>query len=285
MIDEIKQRLERYDLSTGTFKDQAIREIVQEIAIHGLSQSNFFDKALFNGGTSLRILYNIPRFSEDLDFMLRQTDPDFPWERYITILQEVFTSYGILCEIQLKGNMSDRVRKAMLKDNSVTKELNLSFKNRDPGQKIKIKLEIDLYPPENFTVAETNLDFPSRHLVRHLDLPSNFAQKIHAMLCRRYTKGRDWYDFVWYVNQGVKPNVPHLQSALIQNGPWQGQKDLVIDREWIRHSIYRTIEEIDWNTASNDISNFVHPDEKLTLDNWGKNFFFLNLQSLIGYMD
>ena len=121
--------------------------------------------------------------------------------------------------------------------------------------------------------------------MRHLDLPSNFAQKIHALLCRPYTKGRDWYDFAWYVAQGVTPNLAHLQSALMQYGPWQGQKDLDVDRDWLVNNISSTIEEIDWGTASNDIANFVHTDEKQTVDDWDKNLFFLHLQRLVGYMD
>ena len=285
MIKLIKQRLERYDLSTDTLKDQAIREIVQEIMIYALAQSNFFDKALFHGGTSLRIVHDLPRFSEDLDFMLRETEADFPWQRYLNDLEEILNEYGIECEIQPKGKMDDHVRKAMLKDNSVTKQLNLSFKNRDPGQKIRIKLEIDLYPPENNREAETNLDFPYTHLVRHQDLPSNFALKIHAMLCRTYTKGRDWYDFAWYVSQGIQPNLPHLRSALIQNGPWQEQDDINIDRDWLGNSISNAIEQIKWQVAASEVSEFLKPDEWPTATLWSESFFNKILHRFIEYLE
>ena len=285
MIKLIKQRLERYDLSSDALKDQAIREVVQEIMIYALAQSNFFDKALFHGGTSLRIVHNLPRFSEDLDFMLRETEADFPWQRYLNELEEILIGYGIECEVQPKGKMDDRVRKAMLKDNSVTKQLNLSFKNRDPGQKIRIKLEIDLYPPENNREAETNLDFPYTHLVRHQDLPSNFALKIHAMLCRPYTKGRDWYDFAWYVSQGVQPNLPHLRSALIQNGSWQEQDDLYIDRDWLSSNISNAIERIKWDVAVSEVSEFLKHDEWQSVAPWNNSFFNKLLHHFIEYLE
>lgn len=253
--------------------------------IYALAQSNFFEKALFHGGTSLRIVHDLPRFSEDLDFMLRETEADFPWQRYLNELEEILNEYGIECEIQPKGKMDDHVRKAMLKDNSVTKQLNLSFKNRDPGQKIRIKLEIDLYPPENNGEAETSLDFPYTHLVRHQDLPSNFALKIHAMLCRTYTKGRDWYDFAWYVSQGIQPNLPHLRSALIQNGPWQGLGDISIDRDWLKTSIANAIESIEWNNAIIETTNFLKPEDLPTVAPWSNSFFHNILHRFIEYLE
>ena len=182
MFDQITQRLEGYDLSSDRLRDQALREIVQEIALFGLSKSDFFDHALFHGGTSLRIIHELPRFSEHLDFMLRKPDPNFPWQKYVNHLEQTFKNFGIECEIQIKGKLDSNIRQAMLKDNSITRQINLWFDNRDPGQKIKIKLEIDINPPRYSGEAESTRKFPHPHRVRHQDIQSNFALKIRAVL-------------------------------------------------------------------------------------------------------
>lgn len=117
----------------------------------------------------------------------------------------------------------------MVKDSSITNQLNLSFYRGHADQKIKVKQEIDVEPPAESAFEYTYLDFPADYEVCHQDLSSNFALKIHALLCRKFVKGRDWYDFNWYVKQSVTPNLPHLKNALVQYGPWEGQHDLVVD--------------------------------------------------------
>ncbi len=282
MIDLIKQRLDDYDLATDVLKDQALREIVQEIALYALSKSNFFDQALFHGGTSLRIIHRIPRFSEDLDFMLRKPDPDFPWIKYVKELEQTFASFGINCEIQEKSKLDSNIRKAMLKDNSITRQVNLSFTERDPGKKIRVKLEIDVNPPIHSGETESTLLFPYPHKIRHQDLPSNFALKISAMLCRAYTKGRDWYDFVWYVSNKVQPNLRHLQASLVQNGRWKDQ-DKEVGATWLKQEIGKTIERIDWKIAKEEVYEFVHLIDVDSLDNWNKEFFMQQIEQFMKY--
>lgn len=285
MFDLIEQQLERYDLSSDVLKDQAIREIVQEIAIYALSKSNFFDVATFHGGTSLRIIYQIPRFSEDLDFMLREPDPEFPWQKYVTELEQTLTQFGIRCEVQPKGKMVSTIRKAVLKDNSITRQINLSFENRDPMQKIRIKLEIDINPPEHSSEAVSALKFPYSHNVRHQDLQSSFALKIHAMLCRSYTKGRDWYDFIWYVSKRVQPSLPHLRAALIQSGPWKDQNNIEIGQRWLEREISVAVNRIDWHTATREVLEFVHPAESGSLKRWNSEFFMQQIEQLADCFD
>lgn len=285
MLDLIEQQLKNYDLSSDRTKDQALREVVQEIAIFGLWKSNFFDEALFHGGTSLRILYDLPRFSEDIDFMLRKPDPEFPWHKHVKELEQTLTQFGIQCEVQPKGKMVSTVRKAVLKDNSITKQINLSFRNRDPGQKIRIKLEIDTNPPEYSDETESVLKFPETHTIRHQDLGSSFALKIHAMLCRSYTKGRDWYDFVWYVSKRVQPNLPHLRAALIQNGPWKDQNDLEIGLSWLEKELSTALDRIVWTQIKEEVGRFISPDQFQILDGWNSEFFMQQIEQLADCFD
>ena len=281
MIDLIKEKLKTYSLDTRQDEENATKEILQEIAIYALWRAKFFDVALFHGGTSLRILHGLPRFSEDLDFMVAVPSPDFDWAPYLKKLLSCFEEYGLSSEAQQKGNLDTSIRKAILKDTSVINQLDLNFAGRHPKEKIKIKLEIDVNPPAHTGEGGTYLDFPLDHEVRHQDLSSNFALKIHALLCRGFLKGRDWYDFSWYVAKGVFPNLPHLQAALIQKGPWQDKTDLTVDKEWLKETLRDKIESLNWDEAKIDVRPFLRPNDAVSLDLWGTGFFNAKLDKLI----
>ena len=245
MIEIIQKRLDDYKSTNPVEEEHATKEIIQELALYALWRADFFAVAAFQGGTSLRILHGLPRFSEDLDFMLKVPNPEFEWSGYLKKLLTYFEEYGLKSEALPKGRMDKRVKKAVIKDNSVTNQLNLSFYQGHADQKINIKLEIDVEPPAESGYAFTYLDFPTDHEVCHQDLSSNFALKIHALLCRGFLKGRDWYDFNWYIKQGVSPNLPHLKNALVQFGPWEGQADLIVDMVWLKTAIQEKIDDID----------------------------------------
>ena len=191
MIEIIQSRLDSYNATNSMEETQATKEIIQEVALYALWRADFFKVAAFQGGTSLRILHKLPRFSEDLDFMLKEPDPDFEWRGYLEQLLSCFEEYGLKSEALPKGKMEQRIRKAVINDNSITSQLNLSFYSGHANQKIKIKLEIDVEPPAGSDYNYTYLDFPSDYEVCHQDLGSNFALKIHALLCRGFLKGRD----------------------------------------------------------------------------------------------
>jgi hypothetical protein len=280
MIEIIQQRLDSYKASNSIQEEHAIKEIVQEIALYALWRAGFFEVAAFQGGTSLRILHNLPRFSEDLDFMLKAPDPAFEWSGYLEQLLVCFEEYGLKLEALPKGRMEQRVRKAVIKGNSVTNQLNLSFYQGREGQKISIKLEIDVEPPAESGYDYTFLDFPTDYEVCHQDLSSNFALKIHALLCRSFIKGRDWYDFSWYIKQRVSPNLSHLQNALVQFGPWQGQGDLEVDLTWLKTALQEKIDSIDWKAAADDVERFLKPAEQKSLELWSARFFSHKLSQL-----
>ncbi|MCH8846975.1 MAG: nucleotidyl transferase AbiEii/AbiGii toxin family protein [Proteobacteria bacterium] len=279
MIELIQQRLDEYQASNAIEEEQAIKEIIQELALFALWRAGFFEVAAFQGGTSLRILHGLPRFSEDLDFILKEPDLEFNWSHYLEKLLGNLEEFGLKSEVKDKSRMDQAVRKAVLKDNSVSNQLNLSFYRGRGGQKQTIKLEIDVNPPSGSGFEYTYKDFPVDYEVCHQDLSSNFALKIHALLCRPYIKGRDWYDFNWYVKKGIKPNLPLLQAALIQDGPWKGE-GLKIDEEWVRKELLKKISLINWNEPASDVERFLTLVEKDSLRLWNERFFVQRVSQL-----
>lgn len=279
MIELIQQRLDEYRVSSAIEEEHAIKEIIQEIALFALWKAGFFEVAAFQGGTSLRIIHKLPRFSEDLDFILKEPNTEFDWIYYLEKLLENLEEFGLKIEVKDKSRMDQAVRKAVLKNNSVSKQLNLSFYRGKQDQKQTIKLEIDVNPPSGSGFEYTYIDFPVDYEVCHQDLSSNFALKIHALLCRPYLKGRDWYDFNWYVKKGIRPNLPLLQAALIQDGPWKG-KDLKIDEEWVKQELLKKISLINWNEAIIDVERFMNKTEKDSLKLWNERFFTQKTEDL-----
>lgn len=277
----IQTQLSKYDVSNSIEEENAIKEVIQEIALYGLWRAKFFDVAVFQGGTSLRILHKLPRFSEDLDFMLLTPDADFDWMPYLKVLTSTFEEYGLSPETLSKAQMDKRIRNAVIKDNSVANQLDLTFGGRYQRRKLKIKLEIDVEPPAHSVDAFTFLDFPVDYEVRHQNLDSNFALKIHALLCRDYLKGRDWYDFAWYIAQGVTPNLLHLQSALVQYGPWADDANLNVDQDWLHEALTKRIHDIDWEMAKLDVRRFLRPIEAESLDLWSPHFFSVKLAKML----
>ncbi len=281
MIELIQEKFRDYTVSNAVEEENAAKEILQEIALYALWRADFFDVALFQGGTSLRILHGLPRFSEYLDFMLRTPDPGFDWTRYLESLLQTFSEFGLQSEALPRGKMDKRIKHAIIKDSSIASQLDLTFADNKPARKLRIKLEIDVAPPAYTGETQTFLDFPLDHQVRHQDLESNFALKIHALLCRGFLKGRDWYDFSWYVSKGVYPNLPHLQAALKQFGPWSEGTDVEIDVAWLSHELGRAIITIDWTKAADDVRRFLRPAEAKSLSLWSEPFFTSKLSKLI----
>ena len=280
MIDIIRNKLASYEAANTLEEENATKEILQEIALYALWRAKFFEVAVFQGGTSLRILHGLPRFSEDLDFMLISPDSEFDWSPYLTLLTSIFEEFGLVSEVSTKNDMDRRIRKAIIKDNSIANQLNLSFQKRDSRQKIKIKLEIDIAPPEFSNDAYTYLDFPLDFEVRHQDLSSNFALKIHALLCRGFLKGRDWCDFSWYITKGISPNIPHLEAALKQYGPWANQQNLSVTLLWLETALTEKIKSIDWGDAQQDVRRFLRPAEANSLSLWSDRFFLSKMSKL-----
>ena len=280
-IDLVRQRLENYQVHTFPEKEQALKEITQEIILMSLARQDFFTRAEFHGGTALRILYGLQRFSEDLDFALLAPDKNFSFMPYLKNITEELRAFGYQFEIQDRSKAENAVKKAFLKDDSLGKLLTL--KKTGFPKKIKIKLEIDSNPPLGVTTEIKYLDFPMPFGIRAKTLPSSFAGKLHALLCRRYIKGRDWYDFIWYVSRKVPINFLLLENALKQNGPWQNQKPNV-EKAWLEKQLTTKINELNWSQATQDVTIFIKPQEQASLRIWGKAFFLAELEKLLSYL-
>lgn len=279
----IQEKLREANPTTLEEQTNILKEIVQEIILYGLSTINFFDKALFQGGTALRILYGLPRFSEDMDFIVKNPKDTFDWQVYMQGIENICEEYGIATNIIDKSKTNTSIQRLFIKNDSIGKVLDLSFHHQS-NSNITIKLEIDVNPPLGSHSETKYLDFPLLHAVEAQDLSSNFSGKCHALLCRKYIKGRDWYDFLWYISKKIRPNLNILQNALEQMGPWQGQK-IQVTPEWFIKALTEKIQKIDWEEAVKDVTRFLNQNDRKQLTLWGDTLFLDRVEKLTQWLD
>jgi predicted nucleotidyltransferase component of viral defense system len=270
--DIIQNRLQtHYRLNTAEDELNALKEITQEVVLYALAKVGFFEKACFIGGTCLRIVHSLDRFSEDLDFSTRKIDPHFKLDDYLEKAIEILHPYGYGLTIDEKDLADKSVQSRFLKDDSIKKVL--SFKHRqDERKKIKIKVEIDTNPPAGAYEKTEFVDFPEDFQILTYDLPSLMSGKLHALLCRNYVKGRDWYDFSWYVKNNISANLNLLENALNQLGPWKG-KNIKVDEKFLKDVLISKIESLNWEEVKKDVSMFLSLDKAHSLDLWSSDFF------------
>ena len=272
-VKMIQDRLNGYDCRSSLEEEQALREITQEILLAALGRTDFFHQAGFQGGTCLRIFHGLNRFSEDLDFALQEPDPSFKLQPYLDTAKKELTAYGFELQMDDRSKVGQTVRKAFVKDDSLGKLLQLNFRVMSgPMRKMRIKVEVDTNPPEGATFEIRHVDFPFLSAVCVFDLSSLYAGKLHALLCREYLKGRDWYDFVWYTARRTPANYALLSSALNQTGPWKG-KNVKADRAWCLEQLQDRIKAINWTQAREDVRRFVKSNELPSLELWNAEFF------------
>lgn len=283
-IKIIEDRIAYYRPENKRDEINALKEIAQEITLSALSRSGFFKLGAFHGGTCLRIAYDLPRFSEDLDFILYKKNTDFVWQPYIKEIETEFQLYDLSLNVIDRSKANQTVKKAFLKEHSFGKVLNLQYeRNVSDKQVITIKLEIDTSPPSGSVFENKIVEFPSPFSMTVQNIESLFAGKIHALLCRPYVKGRDWYDFIWYVTRKAKVNYNLLCTALIQHGPWQG-KNLTITKSWLIEHLEEKVNNIDWQAAKNDVINFIKPREIQSVELWDNEFFEHFVKRLADYL-
>lgn len=272
----IDQMLSGYDLATIYDKKNAIKEIMQEIVLCGLSRAGFFDKAAFYGGTALRIFYGLDRFSEDMDFSLVSKNPDFDLKVYFPQLEKEIQAYGLNVVIEEKEKTADSfIKSAFLKGN--TKEHLLLFYNTDiesipKNEVIKVKFEVDINPPAYATFERRYRLLPGPHEVNLYDAPSLFAGKVHAVICRAWKnriKGRDLYDYVFYLSRGVELNVQHLRERLLQSG-YISDED-ACSLEDVKRMLNKRFESIDYQQAKEDVLPFIK--NTTAIAPWNEEFF------------
>lgn len=260
MQTTIEEIISSYNPSTIEETKAIIRGIVQSIVLIGLSRSNFFKIASFYGGTALRIFYNLNRYSEDLDFTLNEVDDNFSITPYISKIQEVALSYGLNLEI------SSKIKTA----NTYQTFINLRINNKmvstlHKDENIKVKLEIDSHPTIGFKTENKWLDMLEFAPVVVLDEPSLFAGKIHAILCRNYkntVKGRDYYDFLFYVKNRIKPNMNYLKNKLVESSKIKEDIDFNIDV--LKAMLKQRFEITNFDQVKKDAMRFVFKNEDLS---------------------
>jgi len=274
----IEQMLKPYEAQTLYDKENAIKEVVQEIVLCGLSRSGFFQPAAFYGGTALRIFYGLDRFSEDLDFSLKAPDANFDLAAYLPTLEKEVRSYGLNFKIEAKEKRVDSVVKsAFLKGN--TKEHILMFYADErlapsvaASKQIKVKFEIDTNPPAFATFERKYRLLPIPYEINLYDMPSLFAGKIHAVICRAWktrVKGRDLYDFVFYLSRGTSVNLRHLGARLAQSDFIEADRTISLDD--VKNMLYTRFEQIDYEKAKQDVLPFIRNPDTLAL--WSADFF------------
>jgi len=272
----IKEWIQEYQPQSQQDVFDALREIMQEITLAGLERSGFFEKAAFYGGTALRILYHLDRYSEDLDFSLLEADPAFSLERYFESVIAEFSALGITVRIrEKKKNLKSNVDSAFLKSDTVWKELVLEDVLPEMGishlPHIKIKIEVDREPPMGFSTEEKLLIRPFSFYVKTFDLPSLFAGKMHALLFRKWknrVKGRDWYDLEWYIKKGVTLDIGHFAQRARDSGDWQQN---AISPEQILELLSTKIETVNFDSIKADVVRFIKDPSGLRI--WNDKYF------------
>ena len=277
MNEAIASMLERYERGSATDEINALREILQEIALCGLWRARFFERAAFYGGTALRALYGLDRFSEDLDFSLLEPDNRFNLAPYCSSIQEELAAWGFATRVEVRRKSArSAVESAFLKAN--TRELLLTINASEAAaithgrQELKIRFEVDTDPPPGFSTETRFLLQPIPFSVRAYDLPSLFAGKMHAVLCRSWksrVKGRDWYDMVWYVARNTPLDLGHLEARMRQSGHLTHADAL--SKQSFRELLLKRIESVDLAMAAGDVRRFLaHPS---AIDVWSPEFF------------
>lgn len=250
-----------------------LREILQQVALLGLSRAKFFEKAAFYGGTALRILYGLDRFSEDLDFTLLARNPRFDFDPYLESMRQEIVSFGFDLSVEIKEKTKETgIVSAFLKTNTLQLLLSMGKKSGHPDQKLTIKLEIDVDPPLGFRTEPKLVPEPVPFYVLTLQPSDLFAGKMHAVLFRNWknrVKGRDWYDLIWYIKNGIPLNLAHLEERMKQLSHFSEESPLT--PKLFFQLLNEKIEKINWSLAADDVRAFV-PDPKL-LDLWSAAFF------------
>ena len=285
MNSVIETMLGKYNPKNNEERESAAKEIIQEIALAGLSRGGFFEKAAFYGGTCLRIFYGLNRFSEDLDFALLEKDPDFRLSDYFPSLEKEFASYGIgIRDEEKKKDFDSDVRSAFLKGNTLALMMTFLPKSEDArkiisNQKMKIKFEVDTDNPKGGRTETKFRLLPAPYQVRVFNESTLFAGKIHAIICRNYknyVKGRDYYDYLFYIGKGSAFNLEYLENKLKNTEAIAQNEKLTLGK--VKEMLKARFETVDYESAKEDVSNFIHDKSGLSL--WKKELFLATLNEL-----
>lgn len=263
-MNVVEQMLARYPAQD---REHALREVMQEIALAGLQRGGFFDKAAFYGGTCLRIFHGLPRFSEDLDFSLLAPDAGFTLEPYFAAMRTEFAAFGFDVTITARAKSVDSaVVSAFVKQGTSIHDVQVR------GQRVlKIKFEVDTDPPPGFDTEERLLVQPYSFYAKCYALPDLHAGKMHALLFRKWknrVKGRDWFDFEWYVRNAVPLHLAHLEQRARQSGDLDGP---ALDKAGLQSLLLQRIQALNIEQAQADVRPFLRDTRVLEI--WSTRYF------------
>lgn len=272
-INSMFNRYEKSKISEQT----KIREILQQTALLGLERQGFFEKAAFYGGTALRILYGLDRFSEDLDFTLLKPNESFDFEPFLEGMRKELSSFGFKMDVTKKvKNIETSIVSAFMKMNTI--ELYLAIgeetkaKSAIHNEKIQIKLEVDINPPPHARFENQLVLNPVTFYVLTLHKSDLFAGKMAAILFRAWkgrVKGRDWYDLIWYIQNKVPLSLAYLEACMKQAGNLKPTQSLVPQQ--LIEMLNAKIQAIDWESAKADMRSFIPDPQRLEI--WSPQFF------------
>jgi predicted nucleotidyltransferase component of viral defense system len=278
MHEAMAKMVSKYDCRALNDYVNALREILQEIALLGLWRAKFFEKAACYGGTALRILYGLDRFSEDIDFSLLEPSKDFDLSGYTAFVQKEMEAFGfdVLVE-KVDKAVETPVQSAFLKADTRNQLLVIEtgediLRALPKGKTLKVKMEVDTNPPPGFSTETRFLLQPVPFAVRSFVLPDLFAGKMHAILCRTWksrVKGRDWYDLVWYAANHPELHLSHLEERMRQTGHWKGKDALT--PESFKELLGDAVNKLNVGQARGEVEPFVRSPENLSI--WSREFF------------
>lgn len=258
--------VEEFMSANAVGNDNAVREIMQRVALAGLARGGFFERAAFYGGTCLHLLFGLDRYSEDLDFSLLEPDQHFDFETFFPAIAEEFRLVGKDVEIKLKHKgRPTSITSAFLKETSDVFDIGFTSEKR-----LKVKIEVDVDPPLRFTTTEKTISTPRICWVRTFDLPGLFAGKVSAVLFRNWKeriKGRDWYDLLWYLGRDVELDLEHLIERTKQFDP----RVDVSSRGALTAALDQRIESVDFENAKLDVLNYIRDQHEVS--SWSKELF------------
>lgn len=259
-----EQMLSQYAIVTDKDRRNAIYEVMQQITLAGLYRGGFFNKAAFYGGTCLRIFHKLERFSEDMDFSLLAPDDSFNLESYFPSITDEFATLGREVVITKKDKRNfGKVESAFLKDD--TEVYDVAFRTE---KSLKIKIEVDIQPPLKFQTEQKLLLRPFSFMTRCFTLPDLYAGKMHALVFRTWknrVKGRDWYDFEWYLKNGIKLDFTHLQERIRElNGIEVSKEEFIL-------LLKERLASTNIDLVKQDVEPFVKNSESFEI--WSNDYF------------
>jgi len=278
MNKQIALLLEKFGELSITDSKNALKEIIQELSILALARTDFFAHAAFYGGTALRIFHGLDRFSEDMDFSLKFPNPDFNLQPYLDKIEILLKSYEFEMSTEIKKKaFESTIKSAFLKGNTLIhlvkiRSIEPPISGVPNNEVLKIKLEVDTDPPAGARYEQKYRLQPEPYAALLYDLPTLFSGKLHALLCRNWrsrVKGRDFYDYLWYLSQNTSCETAHLEQRMRQSDHWNEEKHLT--KEDIKRLLIERFSSTDFTQVKEDIIPFLQNPKKI--DIWSKEFF------------